>query len=213
VLNLLRFLIPLGVLLSASLAGADDGLEPRAIGFRPSLHFGGAVGGGFGRAQGEGRRMLFGEGSLELRHDDFFAFGVVGGLVRLPTLPTPLGDRAYYVSVRLRIRMPLVFGENVHNPLVPLLSFGVEGGPGGLTGPPDGTHRRIGTLGGAVTFELVIAGRLTPFVSVGYRRFFMPGGSMRQLELRSGIALRFAGPTHIGPRSLGTRPYAQLGVD
>lgn len=192
----------------ATPALADD--STRAIGFRPSLHFGGAVGGGFGRAQSEGTRMLYGEGSLELRHDDFFALGVVGGLTRLPELPSPLGQRAYYLSLRLRIRVPLVPGERLHRNLVPLLSFGVEGGPGGLTGPPDGTHRRIGTLGGALTFEVVIAGRLTPFVAVGYRRFFLPGDSLRQLEIRSGIALRFAGPTHIGPRDIGQRPFASV---
>jgi len=168
------------------------------------------VGGGFGRAQGRGVRTLFGEGCLELRHDDFFALGVVGGVTRLPSLPDPVGERAYYLSLRLRIRVPLVPGERLHRNLVPLLSFGVEGGPGGLTGPPDGTHRRIGTLGGAATFELVIAGRLTPFVAFGYRRFFMPGGSLRQFEMRSGIALRFAGPTHIGPRGVGQRPFASV---
>lgn len=199
------------VVLSPSTGHADDD-HVRPIGFRPSLHFGGAVGGGFGRAQSQGTRMLFGEGSLELRHDDFFAFGLVGGVTRLPVLPNPVGERAYFVSLRLRIRMPLVPGEKLHRNLVPLLSFGVEGGPGGLTDPPAGTHRRIGTLGGAFTFEVVIAGRLTPFVAVGYRRFFMPGGSLRQVELRSGIALRFAGPSHIGPRELGERPFARLDV-
>jgi hypothetical protein len=204
--------LSLVIVLVAFASGARADGDGRPIGFRPSLHFGGSVGGGFGRIQSQSARTLFGQGYLELRHDDFFAFGLVGGVTRLPTLPTPLGERAYYLSLRLRIRMPLVPGERLHRNLVPLLSFGIEGGPGGLTGPPDGTHRRIGTLGGAATFEVVIAGRLTPFVSVGYRRFFMPGDSLRQLEVRSGIALRFAGPTHIGPRELGDRPFARLEV-
>lgn len=170
------------------------------LSFPLSAHAGGAFVGAFGQTRGERANGFGGEGFLEVHVIEFFTVGVVMRSQRLPTLATPLADRANTVRGRLRVRVPLVGQSRQRGMLVPLVSLGIDLGGGWFGNVAPGQENGIFALGGQLRLELVIAGRLTAYVPLGYDHLRFSGGGLRQFETGLGLMVRLGGKTEFGPR-------------
>ena len=183
---------------------ASEAMGNINYGFPSSFH----VGGGFNAVVARGRDgaipMFNGEGFLEYHALDIMAVGLVMRSQALRELPDGLGKRANTVRGRLRFRMPLVRGARLRGTVVPLLSLAFDFGGGWLGDASD--KQALFAFGTQLRFELLLAGRVSPYVSVGYDRTRVPGGNVRQLDVGLGLTLRLAGRSAFGPRPQRTRP-------
>lgn len=183
-----------------ALAGpyASEAMGNVTFSFPSSLHLGGAFNGVVGTSEVNSFRSFNGEGFVEYHALDVMALGLVMRSQVLRELPDTLGDRANTLRVRLRVRVPLVHGSKQRRMIVPLLSLALDVGGGWLGGASEnGALLAVGTQ---LRFELLVAGRVSPHISLGYDRTRLPDENLRQLDIGLGLTVRIAGRTAFGPR-------------
>lgn len=164
----------------------------------PSLHLGGALGAGLGPVSSDADLALRVEGIIELHLVDLLGGGLVVGSQGLPDA-LGRGKRVTTVSAQGRFRYPLGQGVELRRSVVPLLTLAVDGGGGWVSDPPPDADESLGTIGMSIGLDLVVLGRVTPFVSLGYRQYLTSGPDLRQIEARMGLSVRLFGSTHLGP--------------
>ncbi len=194
IVTLLFFVVP-----SAAFAGPYGPSGGINISFKKSLHMGGAFAGLFGRGQGTAANSFSGEATLEYLALDVLALGLVMRSHALPTLPQPIGDRANTVRFRLRLQVPLVGGSAHRRPVVPYASIGIDSGLGWVAGAASGTTTRVVGLGGQLRIGIILWGRVSLYVPIGYDRTILDGPDVRQFETGLGVLIRLAGRTAYGP--------------
>ncbi len=174
--------------------------------FSKSLHVGGAFSGQFGRGQDTSANSFSGEATLEYLVLDVLAVGVVMRSHALPTLPQPIGDRANTVRARARLQLALVHSRNYRKPVVPYVSLGIDGGLGWVAGAPSDDASRAVALGGQLRIGLLLSGRVSVYIPIGYERTILEGPDVRQFETGLGVLIRLAGRTDYGPRPTRNDP-------
>ncbi len=177
--------------------------------FPKSLHIGGAFSGLVGRGQDTSASSFAGEGTLEYVALDVLAVGLVVRSQPLPALPQPIGDRATTFRVRARLQLALVPSSAYRRLVVPYVSLGIDGGAGWVAGAPSDDATRAVVIGGQLRIGLMLAGRVSVYIPVGYERTILEGTNVRQFETGLGVLIRLAGRTDYGPRPPRTDPPAE----